>query len=384
MFDDFIRLVREIYQTDQFIPLHEPRFLGREKEYLLDAIDSTFVSSVGAYVDRFEKDISAYTGAGYAIATVNGTAALHIALLLAGVEAGTEVITQPLTFVATCNAIKYCGADPVFVDVERHNLSLSPEQLRIYIEENAEIREGTTWNRITDRRIAACLPMHTFGLPADMDGLLTVCRHFDIPVVEDAAESLGSTWHKKHTGTLGKLGTLSFNGNKIITTGGGGMILTNDEQLARRAKHLTTTARVTHQWQFVHDEVGYNYRMPNLNAALGMAQMETLPELIENKRALAKRYAQWCAEHDMTMLKDPDWAISNAWLNTLVLNDKVQRDVFLEQTNSRGVMTRPVWEPMHKLSMFKNCHRGILKNSDWAAVRIVNIPSSAVQRTAIK
>lgn len=384
MFDDFIRLVREIYQTDQFIPLHEPCFCGREKEYLLDTIDSTFVSSVGAYVDRFEMDIANYTGAKYAIATVNGTSALHISLLLAGVEAGTEVITQSLTFVATCNAIKYCGAEPVFVDVDRQTLGMSPKHLQDYLEEHTEVRNGTAWNRTTNKRITACLPMHTFGHPVDIDSLMAVCQHFNIPVVEDAAESLGSTWHKKHTGTLGKLGTLSFNGNKIITTGGGGMILTNDEQMARRAKHLTTTAKVPHQWQFVHDEVAYNYRMPNLNAALGLAQLENLPELIANKRNLAERYGQWCAEHGMTMLKDPEGARSNAWLNTLVLNDKVQRDVFLEQTNSQGVMTRPVWEPMHKLPMFKNCHHGILENSDWAAERVVNIPSSAVQRTAIK
>jgi len=376
MFDDFIRLVREIYQTDKFIPLHEPSFIGREKEYLLDVIDSTFVSSVGAYVDRFEKEIAAYTGAGYTIATVNGTAALHIALLLAGVEAGTEVITQPLTFVATCNAIKYCGAEPVFVDVDRQTLGMSPEHLQDYLEEHAEIREGTAWNRTTGKHIAACLPMHTFGFPADMDGLARVCKPYGIKIVEDAAESLGSFYHGKHTGTMGLLGTLSFNGNKIITTGGGGMILTNDEQLARRAKHLTTTAKIAHQWQFVHDEVGYNYRMPNLNAALGLAQLETLPELIENKRSLAKRYTQWCMEHNMTMLKDPDETRSNAWLNTLILKDKGQRDLFLEETNSQGVMTRPVWEPMHKLPMYVQSSHGGLKNTEWLSNRLVNVPSN--------
>lgn len=384
MFDDFIKLVREIYQTDQVIPLHEPRFLGKEKEYLLDVIDSTFVSSVGPYVNHFEEEIAAYTGAGYAIATVNGTAALHIALLLAGVKAGNEVITQPLTFVATCNAIRYCGAEPVFVDVDRHNLSLSPEHLRGYLEEHAEIREGSTWNRTTGKRIAACLPMHTFGLPADMDNLLSICQQYNIPVVEDAAESLGSFYNGHHTGTIGKIGAISFNGNKIITTGGGGMLLTNDEHLAKRAKHLTTTARITHQWRFIHDEVGYNYRMPNLNAALGLAQLETLPELIDNKRALANRYAQWCSEYGITMFKDPNKSRSNAWLNTLILKDKEQRDFFLERTNSRGVTTRAIWEPMHKLPMFKDCHQSLLKNTDWMAERVVNIPSSALQRTGKK
>ena len=328
MFDDFVKFVRELYQTDQFIPLHEPCFDGREKEYLLNTVDSTFVSSVGGYVDRFERDIACYTGAAYSIATVNGTAALHLALLLAGVEAGTEVITQPLTFVATCNAIKYCGADPVFVDVDRENLGLSPFQLGVYLEEHGEVRNKTVWNRTTGRKIAACLPMHTFGQPANMDGLLSVCQQYNLPIVEDASESLGSTWHGRHTGTIARLGTLSFNGNKIITTGGGGMILTNDEQLAKRAKHLATTAKRNHAWEFVHDEVAYNYRMPNLNAALGVAQLESLPERIEQKRALAQCYARWCERHDVVMVQESKGARSNAWLNAFVLHDKIQRDAF--------------------------------------------------------
>jgi aminotransferase in exopolysaccharide biosynthesis len=384
MFDDFIRLVREIYQTDQFIPLHEPCFWGREKEYLLDTIDSTFVSSVGSYVDRFEADIANYTGAKYAVATVNGTSALHTSLLIVGVESGTEVITQSLTFVATCNAIKYCGAEPVFVDVDRHNLSLSPAQLQDYLDEHAEVRNGTAWNRTTGRRIAACLPMHTFGLPAKMDELLTVCQLYNIPIVEDAAESLGSIWQGKHTGTIGKLGTISFNGNKIITTGGGGMILTNDELLAKRAKHLTTTAKLSHQWQFAHDETGFNYRMPNLNAALGVAQLETLPKLIENKRELAEIYSQWCARHAISMVNEPEGTRSNAWLNAFVLKNKAQRDAFLEHSNNQGVMTRPVWELMHYLPMYAHCHHGILENCEWLSERIVNVPSSPLKMTIKK
>jgi aminotransferase in exopolysaccharide biosynthesis len=389
--DDFIRFVRDIYQTDGLIPLHEPRFQGREKEYLLDVIDSTFVSSVGQYVDRFEADCAQYTGAKYAVATVNGTAALHVALLLVGVKRDEEVITQALTFVATCNAIHYCGAEPVFVDVDRTTLGLSAQSLEDYLDEFAEDRNGETWNKQTGKRIAACLPMHTFGHPVDMDRIVQVCEKYHIPVVEDAAEALGSTLNKQHCGTFGRLGVLSFNGNKIMTTGGGGMILTDDETLAKQAKHLTTTAKQPHSWQFIHDQVGFNYRMPNLNAALGVAQLECMPLFLTKKRELAARYIEWLkipkpsaspfvkgGLRGIQCFIEPEAACSNYWLNAVVLENLSERDAFLKATNEQGVMTRPIWEPMHRLPMYRHCRKGVLVNTEWAAERIVNIPSSVI------
>ncbi|MCK9395119.1 MAG: LegC family aminotransferase [Methylobacter sp.] len=376
--DSFIRFVRDVYRTDEFIPLHEPRFQGREKEYLLDAIDSTFVSSVGQYVDRFEADCAKYTGAKYAVATVNGTAALHVALLLAGVKRDEEVITQALTFVATCNAIHYCGAEPVFVDVDKATLGLSPLALAGYLDEFAEVRDGAAWNKQTGKRIGACLPMHTFGHPADMDGIMQVCEKFQIPVVEDAAEALGSTLNGRHCGTFGRLGVLSFNGNKIMTTGGGGMILTDDETLAKQAKHLTTTAKQPHPWQFVHDQVGFNYRLPNLNAALGVAQLECLPLFLEKKRRLAERYADWGKQNKVLIMAEPEAACSNYWLNVVLLDGLSERDAFLTATNGQSVMTRPVWEPMHRLPMYRHCQKDALANTEWAADRVVNIPSSVL------
>ncbi|PPK77148.1 aminotransferase in exopolysaccharide biosynthesis [Methylobacter tundripaludum] len=376
--EDFIRFVREIYQTDELIPLHEPRFQGREKEYLIDAIDSTFVSSVGQYVDRFEADCAKYTGAKYAVATVNGTAALHAALLLVGVKRDEEVITQALTFVATCNAIHYCGAEPVFVDVDRTTLGLSAQALEGYLDEFAEDRNGETWNKQTGKRIAACLPMHTFGHPVDMGRIVEVCGKYHIPVVEDAAEALGSTLNKQHCGTFGRVGVLSFNGNKIMTTGGGGMILTDDETLAKQAKHLTTTAKQPHSWQFMHDQVGFNYRMPNLNAALGVAQLECVPLFVTKKRELAARYIEWSQQNGFQCFIEPEAACSNYWLNAVVLENLSERDAFLKVTNEQGIMTRPIWEPMHRLPMYRHCRKGVLVNTEWAADRIVNIPSSVI------
>ena len=287
MYNEFVHFARELYQTDDLIPLHTPLFQGNEKRYLLDTIDSTIVSSVGQYVDRFEQVVSDFTGAKYAIATVNGTSALHIALNLVGVESETEVITQSLTFIATCNAIRYCQATPVFVDVDQNTLGLSHKSLRAFLETNAEMRDdGNCWNMTTNRRIVACLPMHTLGFPAELDQLNQLCNRYNIALVEDAAESLGSFYKEQHTGTIGKISAISFNGNKTITTGGGGMILTNDPERAKRARHITTTAKVPHQWDFVHDEIGYNYRLPNLNAALGVAQMESLPRYLKQKRTI--------------------------------------------------------------------------------------------------
>jgi perosamine synthetase len=373
----FIKFVQELYGTTEPIPLHAPQFRGNEKKYLLETIDSTFVSSVGEFVVQFEQKIADYTGAEHAIATVNGTAALHMVLKLSGVEEGSEVITQSLTFVATCNAIRYCGAKPLFVDVNKATLGLSAESLDEYLQKNAEIRDdGRCWNRNTNRKISACLPVHTFGFPVDLERIKIVCEQYNIPLIEDAAESLGSNYQNKHTGTIGKLSVLSFNGNKIITTGGGGMILTNDEQLAKQAKHITTTAKVPHNWEFNHDEIGYNYRLPNLNAALGVAQMEVLPMYLKNKREIALQYQRWGKKYGVKFVEEQQNTKANYWLNTAIMQDREQRDLFLEETNSRNVMTRPAWTPMHKLDINKDCQYGDMNNTEWLADRVINVPSS--------
>lgn len=370
-----VQLVRSIHGAG-FIPLHRPVFEGYERQYLVDCIDSNFVSSVGAKVAEFEQQIAAFTGARYAVATVNGTAALHVALQLAGVRRGDEVLSQALTFIATCNALSYTGVEPVFIDVDRDTLGLSPEALRRWLYANAELRNGQAYNRTTGRRIAACVPMHTFGFPLRIAEVVALCDEYGIPVVEDAAESLGSYVGSKHTGTFGKLATLSFNGNKVITTGGGGMIITNDEALARRAKHLTTTAKVSHPYEFVHDEVGYNYRLPNLNAALGCAQMERLPEMLAIKAGVARRYAEFFDGSGVRFVQPIEAATANWWLNAIVLEDEAARDALLEFTNAQGVMTRPIWRLMSRLEMFKHCQHDGLENSHWLEARVVNLPSS--------
>lgn len=376
--DQLIRFVRDYFGTNEFIPLHAPIFPGREKEYVVDTIESTFVSSVGAYVDRFEKDVATYTGSSKAVATVNGTAALHIALKLAGVQTGDLVITQPLTFVATCNAIAYCNAEPVFIDVDRNTLGLSAKALEAWLDEHAKLdSEGVCRTRADNKVIRACVPMHTFGHPADLDGLVSVTSRWNIALVEDAAESLGSYYKGKHTGTFGTLGTLSFNGNKIMTTGGGGMILAS-EALAVRAKHLTTTAKKPHPFEYIHDELGYNYRLPNLNAALGCAQLEQLENFIEAKRVLAAAYEGFFAGTDLKFVKEPAECRSNYWLNAVICEDKAHRDELLETTNQQGVMTRPIWALMNHLAMYQSCRRGDLSNSEWLEARVVNLPSSSV------
>jgi len=379
MFDDFVRFVRKLYDTEGFIPLYEPKFIGNEKKYLIETIDSTFVSSVGKFVNEFEHKVAEYTGIKYAIATVNGTAALHISLKLSGVEQGTEVITQSLTFVATCNAIRYCGAKPVFIDVDRSTLGLSPQSLENFLEKYCELRDdGYCWNKSSGRRIVVCLPMHTFGFPVQLDEIKQICNRYNINLVEDAAESLGSLYKGHHTGGGGKLSAISFNGNKIVTTGGGGMILTNDEDLAVRAKHITTTAKVPHNWVFEHDEVGFNYRLPNLNAALGVAQMELLPTYLESKRNLAKQYQEWGDNYGLKFVQEPDNTQSNYWLNVAVTRDKEQRDAMLETTNKYNVMTRPAWIPMHKLAINQDCLKGSMVNTEWLNERIVNVPSTVI------
>jgi len=374
----FISHVREIYETDEFIPLHEPKFIGNEKKYVTDTIDSTFVSTAGKYVEAFEQNIAEYVGAKHAIATVNGTSALHMALVLAGVTNGDLVITQSFTFVATCNAVRYCGADPVFVDIDKLGLGMSPHALEEYLTSQTIMKDGQCIHVESGRRIKACVPMHTFGNPVDMDKIISICKRFSVFIVEDAAESLGSMYKGHHTCTFGELGILSFNGNKIITTGGGGMIITNNDELAVKAKYLTTTAKIAHKWNYVHDIVGYNYRMPNLNAALGCAQIENLALFVDKKRQLADKYSSWSRENGINFFQESEMSKSNYWLNAIILDDEKERDAFLKETNDNGVMTRPSWEPMHRLSMYKECFCGSLNNTELMAARIVNIPSSVI------
>lgn len=376
MFDSLIRFVREQYRTKDFIPLHAPVFNGRERKLVLDTIDSTFVSSVGAYVDRFEKDMAAFTSSPRAVAVMNGTAALHIALKLADVQPGDLVVTQSLTFVATCNAIAYCSAEPLFVDVDRHTLGLSPSALDAWLSEHALIDDyGDCRTRVGHRRIRACVPMHTFGHPVMLDELVAVCERWHLVLVEDAAESLGSYYKGRHTGNFGKVGVLSFNGNKIMTTGGGGMVLT-DEVTGQRAKHLTTTAKIPHPYEFVHDEVGYNYRLPNLNAALGCAQLEQLPVFLQSKRDLAARYIEFFKGSELQPIIEPEHCCSNYWLNGVICQDGAQRDALLKSTNEAGVMTRPIWMLMTRLPLYTQALRGPLDNAEWLEARVVNLPSS--------
>lgn len=373
--------LREVLSSDRdFISLHEPRFAGNEWVYVKECLDTGWVSSVGGYVDRLEADLAAYTGAKRAVAVVNGTAALHICLLLAGVEAGDEVLIPALTFIATANAVAYCGAIPHFVDSEERTLGLDPARLADYLAERTEIRHDGCYNRTTGRRIKAVVPMHTFGHPVDLDPLLEICQSFHIELIEDAAESLGSFYKGRHTGNWGRLSAVSFNGNKIITTGGGGAILTNDDELAARAKHLTTTAKVPHRWEFNHDMIGYNYRLPNINAALGCAQLEQLPEFLTNKRNLAQRYAAAFEKiNGIRFFTEPDFANSNYWLNALLLDEEVasQRDNVLALTNDAGIMTRPSWSLMHRLPMFADSPRMELPIAEAIEKRLINIPSSA-------
>jgi aminotransferase in exopolysaccharide biosynthesis len=371
-----IEKVRAEYGTDEFIPLHIPRLGSRERDLVADAVESQFVSSVGRYGTEFEDSIAEYTGAPHAVAVMNGTAALHLCLVLAGVQRDEEVITQAVTFVATCNAISYCHAHPVLVDIERPTLGMSPESLQAWLTENAVLGDnGLCWNRRTGRVVRACVPMHSFGHPARIKEIAAICNDWGLALIEDAAESLGSFSGGRHTGLVGDLAALSFNGNKIITTGGGGMILTRSERLAERARHLSTTAKVPHRWDYVHDEVGYNYRMPALNAALGCAQMEALPGFVAAKRGLAARYLAWFEGSDYEFLVEPEAAESNYWLNAFFASDREERDALLEITNDAGVMTRPVWVPMHQLPAFAQCHRADLAISEWVADRLVNIPS---------
>lgn len=379
MYNNFTDFVRSLYGTSDIIALHEPRFRGNEKKYLNECIDSTFVSSVGKFVDLFEQRIAEFTGVKYAVAAVNGTAALHIALILADVKSCDEVITQPLTFIATANAISYTGAKPVFIDVDKATLGLSPDKLTAFLTNKTyQGEDGFCYNTKTKRRIKACVPMHTYGHPVKIDDVKTTCDKYNIVLIEDAAESIGSYYKGRHTGTFGLMGILSFNGNKTITTGGGGMIITDDKSIAKKAKHLTTTAKVPHKWNYEHDHIGYNYRLTNLAAALGVAQIEQLPQFIQAKRELAKKYEAFFKNSEIQYFKEPENAKSNYWLNTIILKNRTERDSFLSYTNEHDIMVRPAWELMNRLEMFQDCQVENIENAEWLADRLVNIPSSVI------
>jgi len=374
--DSVISFIKEQYKTESFIPLHVPHFGGNEKKYLLETIDSTFVSSVGAYVDQFEIMMQTITQTQKAVAVVNGTAAIQVALRLLGVKSGDEVLTQALTFVATANAIAYQNATPVFLDVDLDTMGLSPTAVSLFLEEFGELREDGCYNKKTGNKISACLPMHTFGFPVHLDELLTICNTWKIPLIEDAAESLGSEYKGRPTGSFGKLGAFSFNGNKIVTCGGGGAIVSNDLKLGEKGKYLTTTAKIPHPYEYVHDEMGYNFRMPNLNAALACAQLEQLNSFLENKRKLAREYESFFAKSGIKFRTETPDTKANYWLMSVELQNKIERDLFLETTNKNNVMTRPIWQLMYRLPMYGHCYRDQQVNAEFLEERIVNIPSS--------
>ncbi|MFI5203661.1 MAG: LegC family aminotransferase [Flavobacteriales bacterium] len=377
MFESIVSFIKELYGTEK-VPLHEPVFIGNEKKYLEECIDSTFVSSVGKFVDEFEKKLATYTGSKFAVVTSNGTSALHMALVLADVKRSDLVITQALSFIATSNAISYTGAQPLYIDVDEDTLGLSPAALRKFMETECKLVNGICIHTKSGRKISACVPMHTFGHPCRIEEIKDVCEEWKLPLIEDAAESIGSTYNGQHTGTFGRIGTLSFNGNKTITSGGGGALITNSEELAKRAKHLTTQAKIPHAWEYGHDAVGYNYRMPNINAALALAQLEKLDVLIKNKREVSKQYDAFFKKTEISFFTEPAGAFSNYWLNAVMLKDKKERDNFLKVTNENGVMTRPVWNLLVKNEMYSHCINDGLKISQKIENVLVNIPSSPV------
>jgi perosamine synthetase len=375
-FKETILFIQDKFNTKEFIPLHAPVFKGNEHKYVKDTLDSTFVSSVGTYVDLSEKMMADISQSKRAVAVVNGTAGLHIALQLVGVQWGDEVITQALTFVATANAIHYNGSEPVFLDVDYDTMGLSPKAVSEFLEEFGERRDSGTYNKKTGKKIAACVPMHTFGFPVHIDELLKVCTEWNIPMVEDAAESLGSYYNGKHTGSFGQIGVFSFNGNKIVTSGGGGMIVTNDEDLGKLGKHMTTTAKVPHPYEYVHDHIGYNFRMPNLNAALVCAQLEQLDSFLANKRQLANEYAEFFETQEIVFRKELENTQANYWLMCVELGNLDERNAFIKASNDAKTMTRPIWQLMYRLPMFEHCFRDSQKNAEFLENRIVNIPSS--------
>jgi perosamine synthetase len=383
--NDLIGFIKQHYHLKDGIPLHAPVFQGNEKKYLIDCIESTFVSYIGKYVTQFEEMTAQFTGAKYAVAVVNGTVALQIALQVAGVKRGDEVITQALTFAATANAIAHTGASPVFIDVDKDTMGMSPVALRLWMEANVELRgdkefgkaDGSVvaYNKLTNNKLSAIVPMHTFGHPCRIDEIKKIADEYSILVIEDAAESLGSYYNGQHTGTFGKAGVLSYNGNKTITTGGGGMIITDDENFAKHAKHITTTAKVPHPWEYYHDEVGYNFRLTNVSAAIGVAQMEKIDYYLADKRNTASQYEIFCSVRSIDLVKEPPNSKSNYWLNAVILGDRLEREAFLENSNKQGVMTRPIWRLMNKLEMYEHSQHDDLTNSQWLEDRVVNIPS---------
>jgi perosamine synthetase len=375
-YNEIISFVKNQFQSNDFIPLHEPNFSGNERKYVLDTIDSTFVSSVGPYVDKFELMLANLSKTKKAVAVVNGTSGLQVALRLSGVGSGDEVLTQALTFIATINSIIYNGASPVFLDVDLDTMGLSPNAVQAFLEEYGELRDGVCYNKKTNKKLAACLPMHTFGFPVHLDELIKVCNKWNIPVVEDAAESIGSEYKGMPTGSFGKLGVFSFNGNKIVTSGGGGAIVTNNIELGIKAKHLTTTAKVPHPYEYVHDEIGYNFRMPNLNAALACAQLEQLDSFIKNKRSLALEYNTFFKIKGINFRTELPNTKANYWLMCLQLENKIERDLFLKETNENKVMTRPIWQLIFKSSIYSSFQRDEQVNAIYLEERIVNIPSS--------
>lgn len=372
-----IEFIKNSFGRPDMVPLHTPSFWGKEKEYLVDTIDSTFVSSVGGYVNRFEDEMAIYTQTAKCAAVVNGTAALQIGLRVVGVKAGEEVITQALTFVATANAILYNSAHPVFVDVDLDTMGMSPGALSAFLNEYGEKREDGCYNKQSGKRIAACIPMHTFGFMCRIDEIVKICNDWSIPVVEDAAEALGSSYCGKPAGSFGQVGTFSFNGNKIITSGGGGAIVSLDPAFAEKAKYLTNTAKVPHKWEYVHDELGYNFRMPNVNAALACAQFEQLDNFKTSKKKLYQEYKDFFNGIDINLKEQPEDSEWNYWLMSVELENRKERDDFLAATNNNGVMTRPIWQLMYRLPMYEGCQRDSQQNAEYLENRIVNIPSSA-------
>jgi perosamine synthetase len=376
MYNKIVRFIRKQFNSNDFIPLHSPAFIGNEKAYILETIDSTYVSSIGKFVDLFEEKIKIYTGAKHAIATVNGTSALHIALLLTGVRKNDLVLTQSLSFIATCNAISYLSAEPLFIDIDKRTLGMSPRSLKAFFEEHTLQSNGECIHKHSGRRISACVPMHTFGHPVEIDSIAEICANYNVVLVEDAAESIGSFYKGVHTGNYGLIGVFSFNGNKTVTCGGGGMIITNNEEIAKKARHLTTQAKVPHPWEFVHDYIGYNYRLPNINAALACAQMENIEQFIAAKRNLASSYQSFFKDTPYVFIEESSHAKANYWLNAILANDYNERNAMLTFFNNSGVMARPCWMPMHKLKMFENCYRTSMDNTEWINDRLINIPSS--------
>ncbi len=375
---DTINFIRSTYNTKDSIHLHEPKFVGNERKYLLDAMDSTLVSQIGPYVDRFENDMSLVTGTKKAVAVVNGTCALQVALRLAGVQNNDEVLTQALTFVATANSISYLGANPVFIDVDLDTMGLSPKSLEEFLNQNAELRDDGSYNKKTGKRFSACLPMHTFGFMCRIDEIVEICDKWNIPVIEDAAEALGSRYKGQSSGSFGLLSAFSLNGNKIITSGGGGAITTNNIDIGNQAKHLTTTAKIPHQWEYTHDKVGYNFRMPNLNAALACAQLEQLEIMKQSKNNIYNQYKSFLKDKGLKLVDIPENTDWNYWLMSILLDDKKDRDMFLEETNNKGINTRPIWTLMYHLSMYQNSQRDSQENAEYLEQRIVNLPSSAI------